>query len=234
MLHFLNCAAAHPDAKKVYRASDMILSVDSDAAYLVAPRARSRAGGFLYLGNKAGNLMNGSIAVIAKIIKNVVTSAAEAEVAALFMNAQLAAPLRTTLEELGHPQPPTPMKTDNTTANGIINGTVKQNRSKAIDMRFYWLRDRVEQGQFKIYWAPGDENWADYFTKHHSPTHHKRVQPIYQNELSSPSDMQGCLDLIKGHQPAGKKAGANEHVKGLSLATRKALAAIIQPAAAVA
>ena len=125
MLHFLNYAAAHPDAKKVYRASDMILSVDSDAAHLVAPRARSRAGGFLYLGNKAGNLMNGSIAVIAKIIKNVVASAAEAEVAALFMNAQLAAPLRTTLEELGHPQPPTPMKTDNTTANGIINGTVK-------------------------------------------------------------------------------------------------------------
>ena len=49
--------------------------------------------------------------------------------------------MSTTLEELGHPQPPTPIKTDNTTANGIINGTVKQQRSKAIDMRFYWLKD---------------------------------------------------------------------------------------------
>ena len=55
-----------------------------------------------------------------------VASAAEAEVGALFINAQLAAPMRTTLEELGHQQPPTPMKTDNTTANGIINDTVKQ------------------------------------------------------------------------------------------------------------
>ena len=42
MLHFLNYAATHPNAEKVYRSSDMILSVDSDAAYLVAPKARSR------------------------------------------------------------------------------------------------------------------------------------------------------------------------------------------------
>ena len=137
------------------------------------------------------------------------------------MNAQEAVPFITTLEELGHPQPPTPMKTDNTTANVIINGTVKQNRSKAIDMRFCWLKDRVEQGQFKIYWAPGDENWADYFTKHHIPTHHRKVRPIYQNEPSSPRDMQGCLDLIKGHQPAGQR----DRPLGLSMAVRVALRA---------
>ena len=47
MLHFLNCADTHPDAEKVCKASDMTLTVDSDAAYLVAPpMARSRAGGF--------------------------------------------------------------------------------------------------------------------------------------------------------------------------------------------
>merc|ERR1712069_26577 len=101
------------------------------------------------------------------------------------MNAQLAAPMRTTLEELGHPQPPTPIKTDNTTANGIINGTVKQQRSKAIDMRYYWLKDRVEQGQFKICWAAGDENWADCFTKHHSATHHKILRPCHLKEQDS-------------------------------------------------
>ena len=206
MLHFLNYAATLPDAQKVYKASDMILSIDSDAAYLVAPQARSRAGGFQYLGNLDGTLMNGSIAILAKIIKNVMSSAAESEIGALFMNAKIAIPMRITLEELGHPQPPTPIKTDNTTANGIINGTVKQQRSKAIDMRFYWLQDRVEQGQFKIYWAPGDENWADYFTKHHSPTHHRKIRPVYLKEPNSPSDLQGCIDLIKGHQPAGVRA----------------------------
>ena len=82
--------------------------------------------------------------ILAKAIKHVVASAAEAETAALLMNAKEALPLRITLTELGHPQPPTPMKTDNTTAQGIINGTLKQQQSKAIDMRFYWLKDRVE------------------------------------------------------------------------------------------
>ena len=111
------------------------------------------------------------------------------------------------------------MGADNAAANGIINGTVKQNRSKAIDVRCCWLKDRVEQGQFKIYWAPGDENWADYYTKHHSPTHHKRVRPIYLKEKSSPRDMQGCLDLIRGHQPAGARARS----LGQALAARLAL-----------
>lgn len=112
------------------------------------------------------------------------------------MNAKLAVPMRTTLTEMGHPQPPTPIRTDNSTANGIVNSTIRQNRSKAIDMRFYWLRDRVEQNQFHIYWAPGANNLADYFTKHHSPQHHLAVRPIYVHTISSPAGMQGCLKLL--------------------------------------
>ena len=42
--------------------------------------------------------------------------AAEAEVGGLYMNAQELSPMRTTLEELNHPQPPTPLRTDNSTA----------------------------------------------------------------------------------------------------------------------
>ena len=204
--HFLNYMASNPSPKLQFRASDMILHVESDAAYLVCPKARSRAGGFHYLSNKDGTLMNSPIWVLPKVIKNVMASAAESEVASLFMKAQEAVSTRTCLIEMGHPQPATKMKTDNMTAQGILTGTIKQKRSKAIDMRFYWLKDRVEQGQFKIYWAPGDENWADYFTKHHSPTHHKKIRPIYLKQLNSPSDLQGCLDLIKGHQPAGVRA----------------------------
>ena len=63
-------------------------------------------------------------------------SAAEAELGALFHNGKEACPLRIGLEELGHPQPATPMAMDNNTASGIITNTVKQKRSKAIDMRF--------------------------------------------------------------------------------------------------
>jgi hypothetical protein len=126
------------------------------------------------MGNHKGQpqIINGAILVIAKIIKSVMSSAAEAEIGALFMNAKATIPLRITCEELGHKQPATPMRTDNNTAEGIMNGTIKQNRSKAINMRFYSLKDRVEHGQFRIYWEPGHTNLADYYTKHHPPCHH--------------------------------------------------------------
>ena len=106
------------------------------------------------------------------------SSAAEAEIAALFMNAKLAVPIRQALIEMGHPQPATKIKTDNSTADDFVNDTIKQNRSKAIDMRFYWLKCRQQQQQFDIYWDNGKNNFADYFTKHHSSSHHKAVRPI--------------------------------------------------------
>ena len=64
--YFLNYCASNQNTTKLYRASNMILTIDSDAAYLVAPKARSRAGGFHYLDNKDKRLINGSIAIIAK------------------------------------------------------------------------------------------------------------------------------------------------------------------------
>jgi hypothetical protein len=89
------------------------------------------------LGNKSPeqDILNGSILNFAAVIKNVVASAAESEVGACFHNTQSGAPLRVTLTELGHTQPPTPLRTDKSTAYGIVNETIKQKRSKALDMR---------------------------------------------------------------------------------------------------
>ena len=113
----------------------MILSVHSNAAYyLVASNAQSHAGGFIFLSNSNGLLVNSSIAVIAKIIKNVMASVAEAEVATLFLNARFCIPLCLALIELGHPQPPTPIRTNISTIDGIANGSIKQNKRKAMDM----------------------------------------------------------------------------------------------------
>jgi hypothetical protein len=94
-------------------ASDMILYVVSDAACLVCPMARSRAGGYHYLGNKDGKLFNAAIFVLAKVIKNVMASAAESEVGSLFMNGQEAISSRNCLIDMGHPQQATKMITDN-------------------------------------------------------------------------------------------------------------------------
>ena len=99
----------------------MIYKNDSDAAYLVCPEVRSRAGGYHYLGNTDNNLYNGPIHVFTKIIKNIMSSAAESEVASLFMNAHHAVPINLTLEDMGHPQPPTQLRIDNLTAQGILS-----------------------------------------------------------------------------------------------------------------
>jgi hypothetical protein len=131
----------------------MILHIHSDASYLSEPKVRSRVGGYFFLGNDTKEPpLNSAIHVISQIMMNVMASAAEAEVGGLFINGQAACPLRVALEEMGHPQPATTIVTDNQCAEGIANETVKQKRSKAIDMQFYWIRDRVEQKQLQIYW----------------------------------------------------------------------------------
>jgi hypothetical protein len=105
---------------------------------------------------------------VAAVINNMVASAAESEVGSCFQNAQIGAPIRIALIELGHKQPVTPLWKDNSTAFGILNETINQNISKAMDMRHHWLIDRVRQKQFDAYWRPGRENLGDWHTKHHS------------------------------------------------------------------
>ncbi|KAG7358989.1 hypothetical protein IV203_015578 [Nitzschia inconspicua] len=66
-----------------------------------------------------------------------------------FQNGKEACPIRVCLEHLGHPQGPTPIITDNSTALGIANDTVKQKRFKAVDMvRFYWISDCANSTSF--------------------------------------------------------------------------------------
>lgn len=187
LAHFLDYAATHLDAAIMFFASGMILYIHSDASYLCLPKARSRVAGYYYLSDKPHNpnspptnpTHNGPIHIECATLKHVVASAAEAEFGALFVNGKNACLIRVTLEEMGWPQPPTPICTDNNTAAGIVNSSIRQRRSKAMDMRFYWIQDRKRQGHFLIYWSPGKSNLADYHTKHHPASHHRRLRPLY-------------------------------------------------------
>eukprot|EP00804_Cyclotella_cryptica_P018243 CCRYP_005972-RK/>CCRYP_005972-RK protein AED:0.51 eAED:0.38 QI:0/-1/0/1/-1/0/1/0/146 len=107
------------------------------------------------------------------------SSAAEAELGALYINAREAIPIRHLLTELGHAQPPTPIQIDNSTALGVVTNTIQPKRTKAMDMRFHWLRCRTNQKQFRTYWRAGATNLADYVTKHHAPIHHRTVRALY-------------------------------------------------------
>lgn len=170
ILHFLQYAATYPDAVIRYNPSDMRLILWSDGSYLSEPKARSRAGGVHYLtstGQPDEAPINGAIDILSTIIPTVVASATEAELASLFLNAQLGMASRATLSDLGYVQDATPIITDSTTAKGIADQSVRIKRSKAIDMRYFWIKDRVKQGHFSIHWGPGALNLADYFSKTH-------------------------------------------------------------------
>ena len=71
------------------------------------------------------------------------------------------------------------VKTKNTAANSIVNGTAKQKISRAIDMIFYWVRDRIRQNHLHILREEGKKNLADYVTKHHPIWHHRSMRPKY-------------------------------------------------------
>eukprot|EP00804_Cyclotella_cryptica_P004885 CCRYP_004953-RA/>CCRYP_004953-RA protein AED:0.21 eAED:0.22 QI:0/0/0/1/0.5/0.33/3/0/1060 len=140
----LDYCASHPDAVVRFQASDMVLNIHSDASYLSESNARSRIAGQFFLGSvpidKTPITLNGAIYVFCGILKFVVASAAEAELGALFLNCKEGKILRLVLQELRHTQPPTPTHCDNETARGIANNTVKKQRSRSMEMCFFWVQ----------------------------------------------------------------------------------------------
>jgi hypothetical protein len=175
--HLLDYLGTQEEAILTYNASEMVLAAHSDASYLSKPNARSRAGGHFFLSSdRTIPQNNGAVLNIAHIIKHVMSSETEAELAGLYIMAREAVYIRIILEEMGHKQPATPLQTDNSMAEAVTNGKVQPKRTKAMDMRFHWLRDRECQRQFRIYWRPGKLNYADYWTKHHPTKHHQHMR----------------------------------------------------------
>jgi hypothetical protein len=118
---------------------------------------------------------NGCINVVCCRSDVVVASTCEAKWAAIFKTCREMVETRQLAEDLGHPQPPTIVTTDNLC---VSNNTLKPNRSKAMDMRFYWVKD-----QFIIRWAPGLDNFADFFTKLHPDKHHQLMRQYFVKDL---------------------------------------------------
>ena len=174
----LDYLATHPNAAIRYHASDMILAFDTDASYLSEVGAKSRAAAYYHMTRKGNcTFTNGAVDVLYTIIKHVMSSASEAETGALYYGCKRAIPYHTTLKEIGHPQEPTPVTTDNNTAHGITLGTMTSKASQSNDMRFQWLKCRRTQRLFRFLWAKGSRNRADYPSKHYPANHHQQMRP---------------------------------------------------------
>jgi hypothetical protein len=107
---------------------------------------------------------------------------------------------------MGHLQPKTPVHCNNATAVGIANNTIKRQRSGSMEMRFFWIGDKVAQEMYALKWHPGQENLADYQSKHHIGSHHAKVRPWYLHLENSPrvlpraerpSALKGCVGTLK-------------------------------------
>ncbi len=74
------------------------------------------------------------------------TSAAIVELGAINLNAKEAVYVQQILTEMGHPQPQTPIQTNNSTAEGVIHNKIQPKWTKAMDMRYHWLCNRKALG----------------------------------------------------------------------------------------
>ena len=176
----LDYLATCPNDGIVYRASDMILAAHSGAGFHNESKGRSWAGAHIFLSEDDPiPRFKISILSIYLIIKFFITSAAEYELAALYITAQKLVPMRQTLIEMGWPQPPTPIQTDNTTAEGVVNNKIVTKKLKSMDLRLHFLRCRGAQKQFCFYWDKEPNNWGDYHTKQHPPVYHEAKRPLF-------------------------------------------------------
>ncbi len=188
----------------------MIMNIHLDVSYLSETGARSRSCGNFFMGWMPHNgeliKINGAFYVNTTILKFVVASAAEAELGALFHNCQDGIIFRQKLANMSHPQPKMPVHCNNATAVGIANNTIKRQQSRSMEMRFFWVGDKVAQDMFALKWHPGQENLADYQSKHHVGSHHIAVRPWYLHAESSPrvlpravrpSTLKGCVGTLQ-------------------------------------
>eukprot|EP00957_Ditylum_brightwellii_P160652 12230501-Ditylum_brightwellii.AAC.1 len=149
----------HPNAVVQFMASSIILAVHSNVSYLLETKLRSRAARHFHIANKTDEeYNNGAILTLSTIIRYNVASASDAKSAALFYNALKAVPPCFTLEEIGHPQLPTLLITDNNTAHRLTTDVMMPKRSKMAGICFHWLKCYKTKKQYNIKWKQGSEN----------------------------------------------------------------------------
>jgi hypothetical protein len=196
MERLLQYVSKHRNIGIRYYASSMVLQNISDASYLSRPKARSVCGWFGYLG--LPSTINGPISCDSWMINCVCASVSEAEMAGGFQAAQAAVHHRRILADLGYPQPATLLRMDNTVALGIASGKMNAKRVKSMDMRFFWLVDRVKQQQFVVQHIPGSWNIADHFTKPLPKNKFYQFIPLLcVNMDNEPQELQPKVSTVK-------------------------------------
>jgi hypothetical protein len=222
----LDYLLGHADAKVWFHAFNMILNIHSDASYLSEAKACSRACGHFFMGwmpqdGKPIHL-NGAFPVSTIILCFVVASTAEAKLGALYHNCQMGIIFFDSPSQIWitcNQKPP--IHCNNTTAMGIANNTIKGQCSQSMEMRYFWIGDKVAQEMHALKWHPGQENLANYQGKHHMGSHHAVVRPWYLHvensprvlpQVERPSALKGCVRTLKDGYVRKVHASHTSHV----------------------
>ena len=178
----LDYVATYPNTIICLKSSNMVLHMDSDAAYITMSEARICYAGHFYLSDwpspkpmKPNPKRNGPIHTECKTIHNVVYSAVEAETCGTFNNGNTYIGLRPALIALYHKQPATPLETHNYMTDGLVNLGMKPKSSKIWDMKWHWFRNKEVLDKLRVYWYIGTNKDIGYFTKHHPPINHRQM-----------------------------------------------------------
>ena len=127
-----------------FYAGPMSFHVDTDVVYLVATKARSRITGYYYLSDHFNSNSPTTpkpydpVHIKCHLLRPVFSSEVKAETASLFFDWKIIINIWQMLHALGHPQPPTPAWTDNSTASSFATKC-----SKSWNMHYHWLKDKV-------------------------------------------------------------------------------------------
>jgi hypothetical protein len=174
----------------------MQIQSHSDASYLSEPKARSRYSYVVWIGDPVSQHANfyvpGIIQYETGIIRNVVTSVAEAEYTALFLATMAVIKARNFLEDLGYTQNRTTIYVDNKCAQGLANRSCKDKHLKHIDMRLHFTRDKIDSAEIAVDYVPTKDNLADFGTKNMDKDtfNHKNMNFLFSN----PSYLKGELE----------------------------------------
>ena len=134
------------------------LSYYSDSDYAADPVTRRSVSGTVVIGN------GGAIYWQSIRQKSVSLSSAEAELQALALTTQTAVLFDRLQNELGYSSTPQ-VFSDNQATIKLISDNQYHKRTKHIDVKFFFVRELVEDGKLKVGFVPSEENRADICTK---------------------------------------------------------------------
>ncbi|KAL7475371.1 hypothetical protein ACHAW6_001288 [Cyclotella cf. meneghiniana] len=152
-MQLLDYISSKEETDITYNKSNMILAVHSDASYLSEPKARSRAGGHFFLSHDTATPQIWCHSQHSTHNKTHHVVSNRSRISSLIHHGTRGSLHPKNSQQNGTQQPPTPLQTDNAMANAVINGKIQPKHTKAIYIRFRWLRDRECQEQFRFYWT---------------------------------------------------------------------------------